>query len=71
MRLIPSRHVCLPVVAGAVALVLPFAADAARMAPGHPTVARAGARPAGDVVDRAVARWPAKVKRAVMKTHRR
>jgi|1186.fasta_scaffold05945_2 hypothetical protein len=71
MRLVSSRRVCLSVVAGVVALVLPMAAGAARSSPGHPTVARAGARPAGDVVDRAKAQRPAKVKRAVMKSHRR
>jgi hypothetical protein len=69
MRLKLTGRVCLPVVAGVVALVLPVASGAARSSPGH--VVRAGARPAGDVVDRAKVQRPAKVKRAVTKSHRR
>lgn len=71
MRLKLTGRRCLPVAAGVVALVLPVSAGAARSSPGHPTVARAGARPAGDVVDRAKTQRPATVKRAVTKSHRR
>jgi hypothetical protein len=71
MRLKLTGRVCLPVAAGVVALVLPVASGAALSSPGHPTVVRAGARPAGDVVDRAKVQRPAKVKRAVMKSQRR
>jgi hypothetical protein len=71
MRLKLTGRVWLRVAAGVVALVLPVASGAALSSPGHPTVVRAGARPAGDVVDRAKVQRPAKVKRAVTKSHRR
>ena len=71
MRLKLTGRLSVPVVAGVVALVLPLAGVTARSSLGHATVAGAGVRPAGDVVDRAKAQRPAKVKRAVMKSHRR
>jgi hypothetical protein len=66
-----TGRVCLPVAVGVVALVLPVASGAARLSPDHPTVVRTGARPAGDVVDRVKVQRPAKIKRAVTKSHRR
>ena len=71
MRLKLTGQVCLPLAAGVAALVLPAASGAARSSPGHLTFVRAGARPVGDVVDRARVQRPAKVKRAVTKSHRR
>jgi uncharacterized protein (DUF697 family) len=71
MRLKSTGRLSLPVVAGVVALVLPVAGGAVRSSLGHTTVARAWVRPAGDVVDRAKAQRPAKVKRAVTKSHPR
>ena len=71
MRLKLTGRLCLPLAAGVAALVLPVASGAARSSLGHPTVVRAGARPAGDVVDRAKVQRAAKLKRAVTKSHRR
>ena len=72
MRLVPSRRMCVTLVAGVVALVLPVAAGAARTSPGHPTAVRAGARPAVTSSTRAHAKRTAKVvERAAGKSHHR
>jgi hypothetical protein len=78
MRLLQTRRICLPVVAGLAIAALPTAASAARSGHPAPAVERQQAQPAGDVVDRTkamsakvaeVAKRPAKT-RAATKPHR-
>ncbi len=65
MRHVPSRRGWLQVAAGVAVLLLPVAAQGARPAPDHRALVRAGARPAGDVVDRAKTHRWAKLLHAV------
>jgi len=58
MRHVPSRRGWLQIAAGVAVLLLPVAAQGAQSSPDQRAVVRVGARPAGDVVDRAKThRW--------------